>query len=119
MNGLRIAVWLAGLTFLVSCGGAPRTHYFVLSTAAVSVDASGTGSIGVAPFRVAPPYDGDRIVYRFGEHGPEVGFYPYHLWAAPLSRMLPSKGFDTEYLDDVGPSLSVGVGLATRRLEAR
>jgi type IV pilus assembly protein PilM len=36
----------------------------------------------------------------------------------PLSRMLPSKGFDTEYLDEVGPSLSVGIGLATRRLEA-
>ena len=57
-------------------------------------------------------------MYRVGEDSPEVGFYAYHRWAAPLSRMLPSKGFDTEYLDEVGPSLSVGIGLATRRLEA-
>jgi len=35
----------------------------------------------------------------------------------PLSRMLPSKGFDAEYLDEVGTSLGVGIGLATRRLE--
>jgi uncharacterized lipoprotein YmbA len=91
----RIAVWLFGLTLLASCGGVPRTHYFVLSAAAVSADTPGTGSVGVAPFRVAPPYDGDRIVYRLGEHGPEVGFYPYHRWAAPLSRMLPTVVADT------------------------
>ena len=36
----------------------------------------------------------------------------------PLSRMLPSKGFDPEYLADLGPSLGVGVGLATRRTES-
>lgn len=35
----------------------------------------------------------------------------------PLSRMLPSKGFDPEYLDSVSTSLGVGIGLATRRLE--
>jgi len=35
----------------------------------------------------------------------------------PLSRMLPSKGFDQDYLDTVAPSLGVGVGLAARRLE--
>lgn len=35
----------------------------------------------------------------------------------PLVRMLPSKGFDAEYLDEIGPTLSVGVGLATRRVE--
>ena len=37
----------------------------------------------------------------------------------PLSRMLPSKGFDQDYLDSIAPSLGVGVGLAARRLEAR
>jgi type IV pilus assembly protein PilM len=37
----------------------------------------------------------------------------------PLSRMLPSKGFDPEYLDSVATSLGVGIGLATRRLEVR
>ncbi len=36
----------------------------------------------------------------------------------PLSRMLPSKGFDAEYLEDIGPSLGVGVGLATRRVDS-
>lgn len=36
----------------------------------------------------------------------------------PLARMLPSKGFDSEYLDEIGPSLGVGIGLSTRRLEA-
>jgi type IV pilus assembly protein PilM len=36
----------------------------------------------------------------------------------PLSRMLPSKGFDAEYLDEVGGSLGVGIGLATRRIES-
>lgn len=35
----------------------------------------------------------------------------------PLARMLPSKGFDPEYLDSVAPSLGVGVGLAMRRIE--
>ncbi|MBW2386120.1 MAG: type IV pilus assembly protein PilM [Deltaproteobacteria bacterium] len=37
----------------------------------------------------------------------------------PLSRMLPSKGFDPVYLDEVGSSLGVGIGLATRRIDGR
>jgi type IV pilus assembly protein PilM len=37
----------------------------------------------------------------------------------PLSRMLPSKGFDPDYLQSVAPTLGVGVGLAMRRVEAR
>jgi len=37
----------------------------------------------------------------------------------PLARMLPSKGFDAEYLESMAPSLGVGVGLAMRRAEAR
>lgn len=36
----------------------------------------------------------------------------------PLARMLPSKGFDPAYLDEIGPSLGVGIGLATRRFES-
>ena len=35
----------------------------------------------------------------------------------PLSRMLPSTRFDPEFLEDMAPSLSVGVGLALRDLE--
>jgi len=36
----------------------------------------------------------------------------------PLGRMLPSKGFDTAYLDEIGPTLGVGIGLATRRIDS-
>ena len=34
----------------------------------------------------------------------------------PLSKMLPSKRFDPGYLEQVGPALSVGVGLALRKV---
>ncbi len=37
----------------------------------------------------------------------------------PLSRMLPSKSFDPEYLASVGTSLSVGIGLAARKVEVQ
>jgi type IV pilus assembly protein PilM len=36
----------------------------------------------------------------------------------PLSRMLPSSKFEPEYLDEVGPSLGVCVGLAMREVDA-
>ncbi len=36
----------------------------------------------------------------------------------PLARMLPSSKFEPEDLEEVAPSLSVGVGLALRRLES-
>jgi type IV pilus assembly protein PilM len=35
----------------------------------------------------------------------------------PLAHMLPSKGFEPEYLEAMGPLLAVGIGLATRRIE--
>ncbi|MCX5738060.1 MAG: type IV pilus assembly protein PilM, partial [Proteobacteria bacterium] len=35
----------------------------------------------------------------------------------PLAKMLPSNRFDAEFLDQVGPSLSVGIGLAMRRVD--
>ncbi len=35
----------------------------------------------------------------------------------PLAHMLPSKGFEAEYLDAMAPVLAVGIGLATRRIE--
>ena len=34
----------------------------------------------------------------------------------PLSRMLPSRGFEPEALAELAPSLGVGIGLATRRI---
>ncbi len=35
----------------------------------------------------------------------------------PLARMLPSKGFEAEYLESMGSLLAVGIGLATRRID--
>jgi type IV pilus assembly protein PilM len=35
----------------------------------------------------------------------------------PLAHMLPSKGFEAEYLEAMAPLLAVGIGLATRRIE--
>jgi type IV pilus assembly protein PilM len=37
----------------------------------------------------------------------------------PLARMLPSKGFDPEYLERIGSSLGVGIGLATRKVDVQ
>ena len=76
---------------LSGCGTLPQTHYYVLEPHDVSpAEASRSGlTIGVETFQVDPVYDQDRIVYRIGEDTAEVGFYAYHRWAAPLSRMLP------------------------------
>jgi ABC-type uncharacterized transport system auxiliary subunit len=80
---------------LGGCGGRlPQTHYYVLEPQDVprhdpATAVLGGWAIGVETFRVDPPYDQDRIVYRVGKNSPEVGFYAYHRWAAPLARMLP------------------------------
>jgi len=98
----RRKLWLAPLAVAllgVSCSKAPRTHYYDLrlpskpETIATGPSA-GAPAIGVTAFRVDPPYDGDRIVYRIGEQSPEIAFYAYHRWAAPLSRMLSSVTAD-------------------------
>jgi type IV pilus assembly protein PilM len=36
----------------------------------------------------------------------------------PLARMLPSRGFEAEYLSKMGPILAVCIGLATRRISS-
>jgi type IV pilus assembly protein PilM len=36
----------------------------------------------------------------------------------PLARMLPTKAFDPDHLNEIGPALSVGVGLATRKADS-
>ena len=81
------------LTLCIACGGkAPESHYYTLRLpAAAPGSPSGANGldVGVSAFHVDPPYDQDRIVYRVGENSPEIGFYAYHRWAAPLSRMLP------------------------------
>ncbi len=35
----------------------------------------------------------------------------------PLAHMLPSKGFEADYLETMAPLLAVGIGLATRRID--
>lgn len=35
----------------------------------------------------------------------------------PLARMMPSSRFESEFLDQVGPSLGVGIGLAMRKVD--
>ena len=83
---VAVAVTLAGCA-----GRLPTTHYYVLEPSDLPAASPQVGglSIGVRTFRVDPPYDQDRIVYRVGRDSAEVGFYAYHRWAAPLERMLP------------------------------
>ena len=102
--GWRRSYALAVLLSLAACSSLPPTHYYVIELDPREGDAAGanapTGSsaatdasrltIGVRPFAVDSPYDQDRIVYRIGESSAEVGFYAYHLWAAPLQSMLPA-----------------------------
>ena len=90
--GLFLVAMLAAM--LVGCGGPPATHYYLLElTPQVAADTAAGAerrlTVGVRTFQVDPPYDQDRIVYRVRERSSEVGFYAYHRWAAPLSRMLP------------------------------
>jgi ABC-type uncharacterized transport system auxiliary subunit len=62
-----------------------RSRAFIVITLAWVL----VGCGGSVTFRVDPPYDQDRIVYRVGEQSAELGFYAYHRWAAPLERMIP------------------------------
>lgn len=91
---LRESCLLACLLLLVGCSQLPETHYYVLQIATERPAAGpleGDGwTVGVEPFRVDSPYDGDSIVYRIFEDSPELHFYAFHRWAAPLSRMLPA-----------------------------
>ena len=95
---LRICALLTASVIALAnagCAKIPPTHYYTLqvrqdSAKAAPADLDGKGlAIGVQTFEVDPPYDQDRIVYRQSQGSPEVGFYTYHRWAAPLSRMLP------------------------------
>ncbi len=85
---------LAAATLAGCASKGPATHYYLLEVErAVVADASAT-SVGVASFQVDPPYDDDRVVYRVDADSREIGFYAYHRWAAPLSRMLPTVAAD-------------------------
>jgi len=91
---VKFAVVSMLAVMLVGCGGPPATHYYLLELTPSVAAGTGAGAergltVGVRTFQVDPPYDQDRIVYRVRERSSEVGFYAYHRWAAPLSRMLP------------------------------
>jgi uncharacterized lipoprotein YmbA len=100
----RAASWCAtplAALLVAGCSQLPATHYYVIEldppaaaaaagASAASAAETGARNVGVRLFAVDAPYDQDRIVYRVGESSPEVGFYAYHLWAAPLQSMLPA-----------------------------
>ena len=94
MRTLRPAAPLLLLLGLFAgCAKVPVTHYYDLAGAATPPGPASREAgpwIGVRELVVEPPYDQDRLVYRVGDESPEVGFYAYHRWAAPLSRMLAS-----------------------------
>jgi ABC-type uncharacterized transport system auxiliary subunit len=96
----RVTLFLlaALLPTVIGCGKIPTIHYYILEPQELDQPrAHGTSGldIGVEAFLVDPPYDQDRLVYRVGRNTPEVGFYDYHRWAAPLSRMLPKVVADS------------------------
>jgi uncharacterized lipoprotein YmbA len=92
---LSVLIGIALLGAASGCAKRPPTHYYVLQavheeSATSPVVAGGAGlRVGVSTFQIDPPYDQDRIVYRIGTDSPEIGYYVYHRWAVPLSRMLP------------------------------
>lgn len=97
----------------LGCGGPPATHYYLLEVTPRGVGAAAVEhglTVGVRAFQVDPPYDQDRIVYRVRERSAEVGFYAYHRWATPLSRMLPravASGLDdTDGLRLIEPAVT-------------
>ncbi len=103
---LALAALAPCLLALGCAGGLPPTHYYTLGppapgaaagpvrgggagVAAIPAEVAAEGlTVGVETFRVDPPYDQDRIVFRRGADSPEVGFYAYHRWAAPLGRLV-------------------------------
>jgi len=76
---------------LTACSSSPPVRYYQLApqgAPAVPGTSGGGLRLGVEPFRVDPPYDQARIVYRVASKPNEVGFYAYHRWDSPLSGML-------------------------------
>lgn len=102
------------------CPGAPVTHYYLLGaqTAPETATARATRGIavGIRPFEVDTPYDQDRIVYRLGRAGVEVGFYDYHRWAAPVGSML--QAIVASRLADAPGVGSIEPAVAGRRYDA-
>ncbi len=91
---MKQSVILLATILFTACAGIPPTHYYMLEWDSGGMDpgpaADPSGiTVGIEVFEVEPPYDQDRIVYRADPESPERGFYAYHRWATPISRMLP------------------------------
>ena len=90
---VRAATAVALAALFSGCSSIPTTHYYVLGDEGRGVaPAASVGEgidVAVRAFRIDPPYDQNRLVYRIGEDSSEVAFYAYHRWAAPLAHMLP------------------------------
>lgn len=87
----RALLLLPALAAVLACGSVPPTHYYVLAPPAEQAEPHGPGDgvrLGVETFVVDPPYDQDRLVYRMGRDGSEVGFYDHHRWAASPGRLV-------------------------------
>lgn len=89
---LRVALPLLALG-MVTCRSAPPAHFYLITRLdATSLPEESTDQgvqLGVPPFNVDSPYDGDQLVYRVGQESPEIAYYTYHRWAAPLRDQLP------------------------------
>ena len=93
----KTAAVSVALLLAAGCAQMPPTHFYVLElreAVAGRVQSKEGWDIGVRRFMVDAPYDQDRIVYRLGEGSPEVHYYAYHQWAAPLSQMLADSVAD-------------------------
>lgn len=74
---------------MLACSQLPPTHYYVLEAAHPAAEAHAEGwRIGVRRFHVDAPYDRSSLAYRVGETSPEIRYYAYHQWAAPLSDLM-------------------------------
>lgn len=96
-----------------ACRSQPPSHLYVIAQpdAAMATAATSGLRLAVRPFRVEPPYDDARLVYRVGSDSPEIGFYAYHRWAAPLGDQLAQAAIASfADLPDVGSIFRAAVG---------
>ena len=87
----------------------------VIGEIARSLDFFGATSTDARITRVMLSGGGSKISGFAGAFKERTGLET--IMMNPLAHMLPSKGFDAEYLESMGPLLAVGIGLATRRVD--
>jgi ABC-type uncharacterized transport system auxiliary subunit len=128
-KGLTTLVLLAALLSW-GCRSAPATRYYMLELPSSPSPTQQTSTAETSGLRVAvqeltvrAPYDRDRIAYRPGGRGAEIGFYQYHRWALPVgeavSRLLAEELQRRGYESAVGvdPGAELVIDGVVRRLE--